>query len=70
MFVHRVRDSDAAIRQDCLKELGVWVRTYSEKFMTGAFLVYFSRGCNDPVRCSGAEMSSISLKLAGHSTSA
>lgn len=49
VFVHRVRDSDAAIRTDCLKELGVWVKAYPEKFVDRQYLNYFSRGCNDPV---------------------
>ena len=49
MFVHRVRDADPAIRTDCLKELGVWVKKYPEMYIATAYLTYFTRGCNDPV---------------------
>ncbi len=49
MVIHRVRDADPAIRTDCLKELGVWVKKYPEKYIATTYLTYFSRGCNDPV---------------------
>ncbi|WVR08439.1 hypothetical protein IAU60_005494 [Kwoniella sp. DSM 27419] len=47
MFVHRVRDADPAIRTDCLRELGVWVKEYPEYYVQTSFLTYFTRGCND-----------------------
>ena len=49
VFVHRVRDSDANIRTDCLKELGVWIEAYPSQFGDDQYLGYFIRGCNDPV---------------------
>ncbi|KAL1409808.1 cohesin complex subunit [Vanrija albida] len=48
MFVHRVRDADPAIRTDCIRELGVWVKTYGEKYVSTSYLNYFVRGSNDP----------------------
>ncbi|KAL7422630.1 cohesin complex subunit [Cryptotrichosporon argae] len=48
MFVHRIRDADPAIRTECLRELGVWVKRYPETYATSSFLSYFGRGCNDP----------------------
>lgn len=49
VFVHRLRDADAAIRTDCLKELGVWIETYPSTYGDEEYLGYFTRGCNDPV---------------------
>lgn len=49
VFVHRLRDSDSAIRTDCLKELGVWIEAYPSKYGDEEYLGYFTRGCNDPV---------------------
>lgn len=48
MFVHRVRDADPAIRADCLRELGVWVKKFPEKYVSTGYLNYFVRGTNDP----------------------
>lgn len=48
MFVHRVRDADPAIRTDCLRELGVWVKKFPEKYVSTSYLNYFVRGTNDP----------------------
>ncbi|WVQ70491.1 hypothetical protein IAR50_000010 [Cryptococcus sp. DSM 104548] len=47
MFINRVRDADPAIRTDCLRELGVWVRKYPEYYTSSSTLSYFTRGCND-----------------------
>jgi cohesin complex subunit SA-1/2 len=47
--VHRVRDSDAAIRTDCFRELGVWIRTYPSLFGDDVYLGYLAKGCNDQV---------------------
>lgn len=49
VFVHRLRDSDAAIRTDCLRELGVWIGAYPAMYGDEDFIGYFTRGCNDPV---------------------
>ena len=46
-----MRDADPAIRTDCLRELGVWVKKYGEVFVDTGYLTYFARGCNDPVSC-------------------
>jgi cohesin complex subunit SA-1/2 len=53
LFVHRVRDSDPAIRTDCIKELGVWVKEFPEMYLKGQFFSHFTRSTNDsdgPVR--------------------
>ncbi|ODO10375.1 hypothetical protein I350_00970 [Cryptococcus amylolentus CBS 6273] len=47
MFINRVRDADPAIRTDCLRELGVWVKKYPEYYTSSSTLSYFTRGCND-----------------------
>ncbi|CAK9785825.1 STAG-domain-containing protein [Cutaneotrichosporon oleaginosum] len=48
IFIHRVRDTDPAIRTDCVRELGVWVKKFPEKYATNTYLNYFVRECNDP----------------------
>lgn len=48
IFIHRLRDTDPAIRTDCVKELGVWVKKFPEKYATNTYLNYFVRGSNDP----------------------
>ncbi|ORX41194.1 STAG domain-domain-containing protein [Kockovaella imperatae] len=48
LFVHRVRDADPAIRKDCLRELGVWIKKYEEFYVTRTHLQYLSKSLNDP----------------------
>lgn len=48
MFVHRVRDTDPAIRIDCLRELGVWIKKYPTKYTATSRLNDLVRGTNDP----------------------
>ncbi|GMK54854.1 hypothetical protein CspeluHIS016_0114400 [Cutaneotrichosporon spelunceum] len=48
IFIHRLRDTDPAIRTACVRELGVWVKKYPEKYATNTYLNYFVRGSNDP----------------------
>jgi cohesin complex subunit SA-1/2 len=43
-----LRDTDPAIRTDCVRELGVWVRKYPQKYATNTYLNYFVRESNDP----------------------
>lgn len=62
MFVHRVRDADPAIRIDCLRELGVWLKRYPEKYTSTSHLNDFVRGTNDPD--SGARLETVKA-LAG-----
>jgi len=53
MFVHRVRDTDPAIRTDCIRELGVWVKRFPEMYMKSPTFSHFMRSTNDndgPVR--------------------
>jgi cohesin complex subunit SA-1/2 len=53
VFVHRVRDTDPAIRTDCIRELGVWAKRYPEMYMKNTFHSHFFRSTNDndgPVR--------------------
>lgn len=46
--MHRVRDADPAIRTDCIRELGVWVKRYPEMFLRTSVFSHFARGSNDP----------------------
>ncbi|BEI80426.1 hypothetical protein CcaverHIS002_0109550 [Cutaneotrichosporon cavernicola] len=48
IFIHRLRDTDPAIRTACVHELGIWVKKYPEKYATNTYLNYFVRGSNDP----------------------
>ncbi|KAJ3225286.1 hypothetical protein HK099_007021 [Clydaea vesicula] len=40
VFIHRYRDSDPVIRQECVKELGVWIKTYPEMYLDPQYLRY------------------------------
>ncbi|KAJ3416390.1 hypothetical protein HDV05_001958 [Chytridiales sp. JEL 0842] len=40
VFVHRYRDSDPTIRQECIKELGVWIQTCPEIYLDASYLRY------------------------------
>ncbi|KAF8337116.1 uncharacterized protein EI90DRAFT_3044949 [Cantharellus anzutake] len=40
VFVHRYRDSDAGIRADCVREMGVWLKRHPGYFLEGNYLRY------------------------------
>ncbi|CCA73858.1 related to Nuclear cohesin complex subunit [Serendipita indica DSM 11827] len=47
VFVHRSRDHDAAIRADCVHELGVWFVKHSTYFLESGFLPYLGKTLSD-----------------------
>lgn len=47
VFVHRSRDHDAAIRADCVHELGVWFTKHPSYFLESGFLPYLGKTLSD-----------------------
>jgi len=47
VFVHRSRDHDAAIRADCVHELGVWFTKHPSYFLESGFLPYLGKMLSD-----------------------
>ena len=47
IFVHRYRDSDVLIRQECIKELGVWIVTCPDPFLDSQYLRYLGWNLSD-----------------------
>ncbi|KAE8214306.1 hypothetical protein CF327_g2267 [Tilletia walkeri] len=53
VFVHRYRDADLSIRCDCVAELGLWMKKYSDQYMSGTYFTYLGWVLSDaeaPVR--------------------
>ncbi|GHJ88769.1 hypothetical protein NliqN6_5171 [Naganishia liquefaciens] len=46
-FVHRYRDRDPLIRADCLREMGLWMKHYPEKYVNTEHLQYMDSGLTD-----------------------
>ncbi|XP_075062588.1 cohesin subunit SA-3 [Mixophyes fleayi] len=40
VFVHRFRDIHSDVRALCLEELGLWIKTYPESFLSDSYLKY------------------------------
>lgn len=49
VFVHRYRDSDAGIRADCVREMGVWLKRHPVYFLEGNYLRYVGWVLSDTV---------------------
>ncbi|XP_054648682.1 cohesin subunit SA-1 isoform X2 [Dunckerocampus dactyliophorus] len=47
IFVHRYRDQLMEIRAACMEELGVWLRTHPEYFLTDGYIKYLGWMLND-----------------------
>ncbi|UZJ56677.1 hypothetical protein CBS101457_005997 [Exobasidium rhododendri] len=47
VFIHRYRDSDPAIRAECITELGRWMKTYSDKYMQPSYFGYIGWSLSD-----------------------
>jgi len=62
-FIHRYRDVDASIRQECLRQLGQWMITYPEFFFQSSYLRYFGWLLSDPSNHVRAEVTKVLLKL-------
>lgn len=62
-FIHRYRDVDASIRQECLKQLGQWMVTYPDFFFQSSYLRYFGWLLSDPSNHVRAEVTKVLLKL-------
>lgn len=41
VFIHRYRDSDASIRADCIGELGRWMKSYPDQYLSTSYFRYF-----------------------------
>lgn len=62
-FIHRYRDVDASIRQECLRQLGQWMTTYPDFFFQSSYLRYFGWLLSDPSNHVRAEVTKVLLKL-------
>ncbi|KAJ3180044.1 hypothetical protein HDU87_002267 [Geranomyces variabilis] len=40
VFVHRYRDTDPAIRTECIAELGIWIQKFPDAFLDPSYLRY------------------------------
>ncbi|CUM56505.1 uncharacterized protein AC631_04628 [Debaryomyces fabryi] len=62
-FIHRYRDVDASIRQECLRQLGQWMIIYPDFFFQSSYLRYFGWLLSDPSNHVRAEVTKVLLKL-------
>ncbi|XP_077988288.1 cohesin subunit SA-2-like isoform X3 [Glandiceps talaboti] len=49
VFVHRYRDTQPEIRAICLGEIGIWMKNYSETFLSDSYLKYVGWTLHDKV---------------------
>ncbi|XP_033127030.1 cohesin subunit SA-2-like isoform X1 [Anneissia japonica] len=49
IFVHRYRDTQPEIRAICMGEIGVWMKNYSEMFLSDSYLKYVGWTLHDKV---------------------
>ncbi|XP_030838180.1 cohesin subunit SA-1 [Strongylocentrotus purpuratus] len=49
IFVHRYRDTQPEIRGICMGEIGVWMKNYSEMFLSDSYLKYVGWTLHDKV---------------------
>ncbi|KAG8430951.1 hypothetical protein GDO86_019672 [Hymenochirus boettgeri] len=47
VFVHRYCDTVTDIRAICMKEIGVWIKTYSQSFLNDSYLKYVGWNLHD-----------------------
>lgn len=50
VFVNRYRDAEPAIRSECIKALGQWIKRHPEHFLGGNKLRYIGWVLTDAVR--------------------
>lgn len=63
VFVHRYRDVDPKIRQECVTALGTWISTFPDVFFEGLYLRYLGWVLSDPSAPTRAEVVKQLLKL-------
>jgi len=49
VFVHRHRDAEPAIRSECIKALGMWMKMHPQRFLEGNHLRYIGWVLTDTV---------------------
>ncbi|XP_022098591.1 cohesin subunit SA-2-like isoform X2 [Acanthaster planci] len=49
IFVHRYRDTQPEIRSICMGEIGLWMKNYSEMFLSDSYLKYIGWTLHDKV---------------------
>jgi hypothetical protein len=49
VFVHRYRDVEAVIRTECIRELGLWIIKYPDRFLDDIYLRYLGWQLSDKV---------------------
>jgi len=49
VFVHRYRDVEAIIRAECIRELGLWITKYPDRFLDDIYLRYLGWQLSDKV---------------------
>lgn len=68
VFIHRYRDLDSLIRQECVKSLGYAIDTYPDYFFQASYLRYLGWLLSDPVSLVRAEVVRILVSLYEHAT--
>lgn len=68
VFIHRYRDLDALIRQECVKSLGYAIDTYPDYFFQASYLRYLGWLLSDPVSLVRAEVVRILASLYENAT--
>ncbi|CAH2352162.1 cohesin subunit SCC3 [[Candida] railenensis] len=69
VFIHRYRDVDPTIRQECLRHLGEWMIIYPDHFFQSSQLRYFGWLLSDPSSQVRNEVVKVLLKLYRNITS-
>ncbi|CCE88438.1 Piso0_001943 [Millerozyma farinosa CBS 7064] len=62
-FIHRYRDIDPMVRQECLQKLGEWMILYPDFFFQSSYLRYFGWLLSDPSSTVRSEIAKALLKL-------
>ncbi|CCE82230.1 Piso0_001943 [Millerozyma farinosa CBS 7064] len=62
-FIHRYRDIDPMVRQECLQKLGEWMVLYPDFFFQSSYLRYFGWLLSDPSSSVRGEIAKALLKL-------
>ncbi|XP_072033672.1 cohesin subunit SA-1-like isoform X2 [Amphiura filiformis] len=67
VFVHRYRDTQPEIRSICMGEIGIWMKNYSEMFLSDSYLKYLGWTLHDKTGDVRLKCLSALQALFGHS---
>lgn len=63
VFIHRYRDIDPTIRQECIRHLGEWMSIFPEHFFQSSYLRYLGWLLSDPAHQVRLEVVRVLLRL-------